>query len=198
MVFSKEKKPILNRALLEAIRKVSQTSLSESFLNEFETLAEAFSEQKNLESDLFKIKDNGTIPKVELLFLTELVKLLKNYNFPIEEIGPKLNDTQIIEPISSQDQLVIEKQKLHLVNYKVLGNFPQGDTAIYFDYEELINRVKDGEGNLGIIDNLVEVPSSDDVWNEGKEAEEKSDFDLDAIPSQELNLVPIVMLVKML
>ena len=67
MVFSKEKKPILNRALLEAIRKVSQTSLSESFLNEFETLAEAFSEQKNLESDLFKIKDNGTIPKVELL-----------------------------------------------------------------------------------------------------------------------------------
>ena len=75
------------------------------------------------------------------------------------------------------------------MNYKVLGNFPQGDTAIYFDYEELINRVKDGEGNLGIIDNLVEVPSSDDVWNEGKEAEEKSDFDLDAIPSQELNLV---------
>ena len=82
--------------------------------------------------------------------MTELVKLLKNYNFPIEEIGPKLNDTQIIEPISSQDQLVIEKQKLHLVNYKVLENFPQGDTAIYFDYEELINRVKDGEGNLGI------------------------------------------------
>jgi hypothetical protein len=52
-----------------------------------------------------------------------------------------------------------------------MGHFPQGDSAIYTDYEELMRRAETGEIDQGIIDNLLEVSSQDEVWDEGAEVE---------------------------
>ncbi len=127
IVFSKEKKPILNRALIEAIRKASTIVFPESLTEEFDNMIDNFSDLKTLESII--ISNNLDIDKnnkIESLFLKELLKILINNKCPIE-----LNDNsdlvkiQILESISVKEQEKIEKQSLHLVNFKIIGNFPQ-------------------------------------------------------------------------
>ena len=42
---------------------------------------------------------------------------------------------------------------------KIIGNFPQGDSAIYSDYEELLDKTMSGDIEHGIIGNLLETAS---------------------------------------
>jgi AAA domain len=42
-----------------------------------------------------------------------------------------------------------------------MGNFPQGDSAIYFDYKELLKKTKSGDTEHGIIGSLLETSSYD-------------------------------------
>jgi superfamily I DNA and/or RNA helicase/very-short-patch-repair endonuclease len=196
IVFSKEKKPILNRALFEGIRKIAGITLHQSFVDEFENLMESIEEKKNIEivrSMTVKrnIASNNEFDTIDNAFFNELYKLLKEYSFPIQSQEKYSNNkVQILEPISQGEVLIMENQNLHLENFKVIGNFPQGETSIYTDYEQLLKKVKDfGESNLGIIDELLETPSVDDVWDEGTGKEQFTELDLDSIPSKDLNLV---------
>lgn len=200
IVFSKERKPILNRALFEGIRKIAGITLHHSFVDEFDTLMESIEEKKNVEivksmtikgeDSINNESDNTTT--IDNTFFKELNNLLTKYNFPINlEEKYTTNKFQILETLSYEELSIMEKQNLHLVNFKIIGNFPQGETSIYTDYEQLLKKVKDfGESNLGIIDDLLESPSLDNsVWDEGIGEEHFSEIDLDSIPSKNLNLV---------
>ena len=184
----------MNRALFEGIRKIAGITLHQSFVDEFDTLMESIEEKKNVEIVKSMTIKKDTIDNesntIDNAFFKELYELLIKYNFPIESKKYSNNKIQILEPISHEELLIMEKQNLHLENFKVIGNFPQGETSIYTDYKQLLKKVKDfGESNLGIIDELLESPSVDNVWDEGIGKEHFYEIDLDSIPSKNLNLV---------
>lgn len=200
IVFSKDKKPILNRALVEAIKKVGKMGVPENFYDEFDDMVESILEEKNEKSDYYysnnKPNEKNNI-NFESIFIDKLSKFFNSNNFLIKENNnykDVFGHISELEPISLEQQRNMEKQDLQLVNLKVIGNFPQGDTAIYSDYLELLKKVKSGQGNIGIIDNLLEVPSyEDNVWDEGSNGNETDDdgkeFDLDNISTKKLNIV---------
>jgi primosomal protein N' len=52
-----------------------------------------------------------------------------------------------------------------------------------------MRRAEAGEIDQGIIDNLLEVSSENEIWNEGAESQVEKEIDLDSIPTQKMNLV---------
>jgi hypothetical protein len=124
---SNEKVPILNRALLTAIKKNAGLGVSSSMMNELEDL-------------LDRIKDMKS--NTELAFIEGLSNLLIENSFPLKGFD---NVFDKIKALEAEGKLLEEKQTLHLENFKIIGNFPQGDSAIYFDYEELSKKAKSGE-----------------------------------------------------
>ena len=113
-----------------------------------------------------------------------------NHGFGLAQLDNKLDESMLLEPLSKELQSELESEKLHLVNYKIIGHFPQGDSAIYADYEELMKRALAGELDQGIIDNLLEIPSPDENWEESEYGEQgDDDVNLDEIPTKDLNLI---------
>jgi very-short-patch-repair endonuclease len=190
--FSKVKTPIPNRAMIAALKKKGGISLPDSFHEEFEDLFAGVEEdnQGNVSFDSKnEAKDVANIT-IEAQFVRDLTNLLLTKDFPLRPSNNKMDKVEVLEPLSAEQEMVMAKEHLHFANYKIIGNFPQGDTAIYADYEELMKRAESGETNQGIIDNLLEIPSAEDLWNEGNEGKEVEDnIDLDKIPAKELNLV---------
>ena len=74
------------------------------------------------------------------------------------KINKKPDDNQIknLSALGKEDIEKIERQPLCIVNYKVIGNFPQGDSKIYEDYNELIEKAKD-EDTHKVINELLEI-----------------------------------------
>lgn len=183
--FSKDKSPILNRALLVALKKIGGYSFSESFYDEFEDLLDLADERQNLKNG---DKGAGKNHDVESLFLQGLIDLLIRNNIPLKSSENRLEKIEMLEPVSSQDESTMPRQGLHLVNFKIIGNFPQGNTAIYADYEELLKKVLAGEINLGVIDDLLEAPATEDIWSEGNGDKEAESVVLDDISAMNLNI----------
>lgn len=176
LIFPKDEMPVLNRALLAAIRKIGGYSLPDSFTDDFEDLLERVS---NVDKD-----------SIESVFLNGINELLIKNDFPLEAIENKLDKLEVLDAISRDDERQMTRQPLHLVNYKIIGNFPQGSSAIFADYEELISRANAGETNQGIIDNLLEAPADPSKpWDEGVEGSESELIDLDMISDKDLNFV---------
>jgi AAA domain len=175
---SNEKVPILNRALLTAIKKNAGLGVSSSMMNELEDL-------------LDRIKDMKS--NTELAFIEGLSNLLIENSFPLKGFDNVFDKIKALEP---EGKLLEEKQTLHLENFKIIGNFPQGDSAIYFDYEELSKKAKSGETDQGIIDNLLETCSIDggEIWGQGNNEDNNNnenpdrDIKLDTISADELSL----------
>ena len=63
-------------------------------------------------------------------------------------------DTVSLHALNRDDIDKIEHQSLHLVNYKIIGNFPQADDQIYKDYNYLI---KDPSHQPGVVGSLLGV-----------------------------------------
>lgn len=167
--------PVLNRALLAAIRKIGGYVLPESFIEEFEDLLERISQTKE---------------NVEITFFNGIIELLKKHEFPINTFENKIDQLYTLEPISREDVSKRTTEPLHFVNYRVLGHFPQGSSAIFADYEELIARANSGETNQGIIDNLLEAPADPThTWEIGDDQQVKDYIELDKISDNDLNLV---------
>ncbi|MFZ0512012.1 MAG: hypothetical protein WAM14_10425, partial [Candidatus Nitrosopolaris sp.] len=151
IAFPEDGKPILNRALIEALKKNGGPSLTDSFADELE--------------DLFnKIEDNEKIASsnVEATFVTGLIKLLKENEFPLDYANSNLDNVSIFEPLAVSNgkvcinDILIENQKLHLENLKVMGIFQQTESAIYGDYVELLKNVSNNGNNFGIIGTLLQ------------------------------------------
>lgn len=193
IVFSKEKRPQLNKALIEAIRKESTIVFPGPLFDEFDNMIDSFSESKNIESTTTTIcnKDSKKNNSTEFVFISELYKVLINNRCPITSYNDnKLIETQHFESLF-KGQETIEKQNLHLVNLKIIGNFPQADTSLYKDYEEFTNRIKNnGERNFGIINRLIEKPElHKDDGQDKDQTENKLEIELDDLKPEQLNLV---------
>jgi superfamily I DNA and/or RNA helicase/very-short-patch-repair endonuclease len=188
ILFSEDKDPILNRALMQRIRIGGGQTLQYSFEEEFENLLDKLEERK--------AKSNHGL---EQLFLNELVNILQEHKFPID-YNRRLDNIQVLNKISvsgakvSVDDKIswIENEVLHLVNHKVIGNFPQGENAIYLDYEELIREAKTGKQDFGIIEKLLpDEPTSDTnlADDKGTEKKEFENIMLDDVPIDKLSTV---------
>ena len=95
---------------------------------------------------------------IESTFIEELRRFLLENDFPLDakENNPFDDKVKTLEPINANSEEDDEQQqKLHLENYRIIGNFPQGDSAIYFDYEELLKKTKSGDTDHGIIGQLT-------------------------------------------
>jgi hypothetical protein len=157
LVPSQEKPPTLNRALLTAIKKNSGLGVPNSFMEEFDDLIDRIRNLKN---------------GAESKFIDELSNLLLQNEFPLEVLknNSSSNKVKALKPIDGYE-VDEQQQNLHFENYKIIGNFPQGDSAIYFDYEELLKKTKSGDAEHGIVGKLLETSSYDamGIWSQGNE-----------------------------
>lgn len=197
LTFPKDKPSLVNRAMLTALKKKGRLTVPDVFYEQLEGFLERFvsTNRQNNDAQIFKTKPAGQgqdqryRTNIETNFLGELSKLLKKNGFEHKYLQEN-QKTEVLEALLREEEIVLQREDLRLVNYKIIGHFPQGDSAIYSDYEQLMMRAESGEFDQGIIDNLLEIPSSEDVWNEGEEGEEEfDDIDLDNIPTSNLNLV---------
>ena len=187
IVFSEDKDPILNRALLESIRVETYRVLSHSFTNEFENLLDKMEEQRD---------------ELELSFLNGLFSILDEHGLIIDTKHETAN-IEALDKISvsqgrvSKDnkQTWIENEPLHLKNHKIIGVFPQGENAIYSDYEELIKKTgESGQDDFGIIEKLL--PEDQTTISTSEMDDHGTDYDkdvhsvnirLDDFPADRLN-----------
>ncbi len=110
-VFPEDGKPILNRALIGALKKNGGPSLTDSFADELEDLFNNIEDSK-------KKASNG----VEATFVNGLIKLLKEKEFPLDYANSNLDNVSIFKPLAvsngkvSINDILIENQRLHLEN----------------------------------------------------------------------------------
>ena len=187
IVFPEDRKPILNRALMEAIRKKEGPSLTDSFSDEMEDLFNNIEDGKEIEGN----------KKAESVFVTGLIRLLKENEFPLGYTSSNLDKISIFNPLTvisgkvSINEVPIENEKLHLENLKIMGIFPQTDSAIYGDYVDLLKNAPNMGNQFGIIGTLLDETSLDyNTPNKSKNGHkiEPVVVNLDEISADELNL----------
>jgi hypothetical protein len=188
IAFPQDRKPILNRALMAAIRKKGGPSLTDSFSDEMEDLLNNIEDGKEVERN----------KNPENVFVTGLIKLLKENEFPLDYTSPNLEKISIFNPLIvnngkvSINEVPIENEKLRLENLKIMGIFPQTDSAIYGDYVELLKNVPDIGNQFGIIGTLLGETSIDynptPNKSENDHKIEPEVVNLDKISAHELNL----------
>jgi very-short-patch-repair endonuclease len=171
LIFHEDDPLVFNQALLAAVRKVGGLNTDPKLDERLEELAEAL-----------------TDPKQDLIpsFLTGLEELLKDTGFPLI---PSNITTQIqpTAPLSEERTPGNSFELLHLTSNMVLGSFPQASSAIFHDYEELINRAVGGEHDQGIIRNLLEAPI--DTLSQSSLSSPTQEVQLDSVPDSKLNFV---------
>jgi hypothetical protein len=188
LVFLREKPVIINRALMALLKKKGRVVVADSFYENFEDIIEQISNSNGSKKEVSAATVEGNVKidktvdrqRIEKYFIQKIIKLLIDNGFPVSLLENNLDEVKVLEPLPTEQQLVLPKEQLHLVNYKIIGHFPQGDSSIYTDYEELMKRAESGETNQGIIDNLLEIPSPEDSWNGGGDENDiGDDIDLD-------------------
>jgi very-short-patch-repair endonuclease len=186
--FPEDEKPILNRALMEAIKKKGGPNLTDSFSDELEDLLNTIEDGKEITST----------NSAEATFATGLIRLLKVNEFPLDT-DSDLDKVSIFNPLAisngkvSINEIPIENEKLHLENLKIIGIFPQTDSAIYGDYVELLKNVPNMGNDFGIIGTLLRETSADhdivsQVDSNKNNKDESESIKLDEISADALNL----------
>jgi len=162
-----DKRPILNGALIAALKKKGSWQLPENYEETFDELIE----------DISNVKEENP----EEYFFNKVNDWIKTI-ITIDETKNQIQ-TMPLEPLSRDDIEKLENQPFHLVNYKIIGHFPQADNQIHKDYNELINSAY--LLDVGIIGELIDIEDPD------KESFDSGDheIDIDNIKDKELNLV---------
>ncbi|MCM3409550.1 AAA domain-containing protein [Metabacillus litoralis] len=123
-----EGEPQLNRTLILAFKKFSGLDIDEKIFDEAEEQAKSIN------------------------FLT-LISWLKEYSFNI-----LWNNQQELEKFKDYKQSEIpefQKGQFQLDHMAILGNYPQGNSALLKDYEDLILASEDEQADLGILSELL-------------------------------------------
>jgi len=165
LAFTESEYPVINRALVAALRKVCNISLPDDLQERLEDLLDE-------------------APRDDLVdgLLQRLHSLLSPY-IKLEPLSPT-NKVPVVNALLSQDVANLPEVGLRLMPFAVFGSFPQGSTAIFRDYEEMIDRAEKGETDQGVIDDLLEAqilrspPASGPVQ-----------VDIDSTPDREINNV---------
>ena len=166
LTFAEDEYPVVNRALLAALKKACGISISEEFQDRLDDILDQ-APREGLSSHL----------------IAKLIEELMRYELPlVTEISPAT--MQALRPLTAEEIATMSAVKLHLEPMAVVGNFPQGSTAIFHDYELMIERAQAGETDQGIIDDLLETP-----YLRTKPMQTGPAIDLDSLPDREMNLV---------
>ncbi|MCU0862120.1 MAG: hypothetical protein MUE65_07360, partial [Methanomassiliicoccales archaeon] len=127
------------------------------------------------------VLDNAPREGLSDHLMQQLQSLLSQY-LELAPLGP-LDRVPSVNDLTSGDVNGLPDIGLRLMPFAVAGVFPQGSTAIFQDYERLIERVQTGQVDLGVLDDLLEaaalrsnVPSPPII-------------DIDSTPDRELNTV---------
>jgi hypothetical protein len=122
--------------------------------------------------------------KIELSFLNGLISILGDHGFVIEN-KHEISNVEVLKKIyvsqgmvsKDNKQTSIKNEPLHLKNHKIIGVFPQGENAIYSDFEELIKKARESrQGDFGIIRKLL---PEEDQSTATSEIDDDADFDKD-------------------
>lgn len=161
-----DKRPIINGAMIAALKKIGKFQIPDNYDESFEILLEDIAANKldNYSEDFFQM-------------INEWTKKL----IPINENENQSNITPL-EPITKVNTQQMDEQKLHLVNYVVIGKFPQGDSEIYRDYNFLIQN--SNKKNIHIFDGLFGIKNF-----EPYDEETYHKIDLNCTEDKKLNLI---------
>ena len=167
--------PILNRALFVAMSTIGGFRPSEEFETDFDDL---MSSRKEKDFDLVAC----------------LAKLLAKHDIPVElDSGPdRDSDVGSTSTIpwrfanKTRDELEqLVGRPFKITKHRIVGSFPQGESAIYKDYESLIaTNDKDD-----FINSILNVDPVDLEHNSSDYGETSDEIQLDAVEDRSLNLV---------
>lgn len=169
LTFSQDEPPVLNRALLAALRKVRGIVVPKGLED---SLAEA------LEAPAGSPAETDAV----LAFLQRLHRTLEGASLPLVDQLPAKAKPVPLAPITAEALAAMPPTRLHLEPLAVVGSFPQGSTAIFADYEVLLERAAGGETDQGIVDDLLEAPASSPPTQPPEEARR-----IDSIADRRLN-----------
>jgi len=166
LTFAEDEYPVINRALLAALKKACGVSISEEF-------------QERLDDILDQAPREG----LSNFLITKLNDELLRCELPLTA-ATSASTIQVLTPLTADEIATMSTIKLHLEPSAVVGNFPQGSTAIFHDYELMIERAQAGETDQGVIDDLLETP-----YLRASPVQTAPAVDLDSLPDREMNLV---------
>lgn len=166
LVLAEDEYPVINRALAAALRKVCGVSLPD-----------------DVQDKLDDLLDNAPRDGLAAYLMQQLQALLKASDVQLGDVpGPTV--VAPLVPLTAEDLAKMPVTPLRLEPMAVVGMFPQGSTAIFRDYEELISRAGQGEHDQGMIDDLLEAPAL-----RGTRQDVPVKIDIDSVPDRELNTV---------
>ncbi len=169
LTFSEDEPPVLNRALLAALRKVRGIAVPKGLEDSLAAALEA-PEGSPAEADAV------------LAFLQRLHRTLESASLPLVDQLPASSKPVPLAPITADGLSALPPTRLHLEPLALVGSFPQGSTAIFADYEALLERAAGGETDQGIVDDLLEAPAASPPTQPPEAARQ-----IDLIPDRRLN-----------
>lgn len=164
-----DKKPILNGALLAAIKKKGEYKIPDDYETTFDEMIE----------EIFSLNQEN----LDQAFFQKINEWIKNI-VPIDESKNKTTIDKI-EPLTKDDIEQLEKQPFHLVNHKIMGNFPQADNAIFKDYTTLAEMADNLD--VGVMGELIDVYDPNEISHEGEH--EYEEIPLDEVQDIQFNTV---------
>lgn len=168
--------PIFNHTLFAALEKIGNYEISEDLESDFEDMISSFKLEKN--------------QNLEKFFMDKVLEFLKSNGINIDSSSvvttDEANNTLALNNITKDEIESLEIQPLRILNHKIIGSFPQGESAIYQDYNNLISKIQDGDENKFIADILgeTETPAEFD-----EDIDDKELADLDKVRDTDLNLI---------
>ena len=163
--------PILNHTLFAALEKIGGYKMSETLESDFE--------------NIWSPSEGTTSPESEEGLIEKISELLEN-NGLLLETKDETNSTLTMKKITKDEIELIEPKILKINSYKIIGSFPQGESAIYQDYENLISKTQNGDKNKFIADILGETDSPAEFAEDSEDIDLK---DLDSVRDMDLNLI---------
>ncbi len=164
-----DSQPIINWTLLAAIKKIKGIDFADDVEDSFNDILESIS--------------NSDSPNFEQEFVSAIIDLLEENQLKID----KTSDLELkkLAPITTEMRTSMKITTLHIVNHKIIGSFPQGETSIYQDYGDLIDKATEGI-KVGHIGRLLDVEGQEIHTVEGTDGFDES---LDKVPDREFNHV---------
>ncbi|MFZ3588904.1 AAA domain-containing protein [Bacillus sp. DJP31] len=131
--------------------------------------------------------------QVQSINFLKWISWLKNYSLNI--LWSNQSEVQSFKDYKQDEVPDYKNGQFELENMAILGNFPQGNSAILKDYEDLISMVEGGNTDLGVIGELLQAgeeldkisePGDDlDAEERREQSENERFFVLDTDASQE-------------
>ena len=166
LVFAEDEYPVVNRALVAALRKTCGILLPD-----------------DLQDKLDDILDSAPREGLTTYLMQQLQSLFKQSDVQLADLITPVKAAPLV-PLTADDLGKMPVSSLRIEPIMVVGEFPQGSTAIFHDYEEMIERAERGEHDQGVIDDLLEAPSL-----RGTRLDAPLTIEIDSTPDREMNMV---------